>query len=405
MQTPPCAAVADFIQRQGTPAPAYADEFKNGSTDQCILESPRPPDFVITDVSGDACAQTFGQPTAGMWQENSLARRDYLGPVEVTSLVVPAASTETSISADAAYVVFGFAGMAQYTVLPWSDPGSIFVPWKYSGPLNLVASAIGLSPQKWAVPMQAPSSTDTILSALLSAANAANANMVDAGTALDAAPPASRALGIVANQDAEPLGTALRPLAYQHTGQQCGYTPSSDAAHRDLINVRQGRYALWSPVHVLMAIDVVGQVIDHTGRPSAPLSAIAALLAATGPSSPGGTSDANEPGALDDDAAAFDPGPADASFDADAGDAGPPPALDPALYFTTVIRAGLVPWCAMQVARSSDGAEMSYQPAEPCGCSYESIRGATLEACSACRQDSDCNAATPKCRFGYCEIQ
>jgi hypothetical protein len=374
-----CQAITDFVQRQ--PVGKAGDDgyiLDGTSAAQCLLEAPVTADFAVSELSGDTCVQNLGTPTSAMWQANSLAHRDFLGPVQVTSLLVPAASSQRSISADAAYVLFGFAGAAPYGIAPWVDRNSMLVPLPNSGPRNVLATAIGLPPMKWQVP--STFTTTKIVTGLLGAQNA------------------EATIALVANDTADPLGTAVIPLAYQQTGQRCGYTPSSDTQHHDFINVRQGRYALWSPLHVIMALDSLGQIVDHTGQPDATLAAIAAFMAATGPTPPGVAADMSDAASLD--------GASDSESGASDAGGSAIPAFDPAAYFEDVSRAGFVPWCAMQVARASDlGPEMSYQPAAPCGCAFESLHGATLAACSACREDADCNGAVPKCRFGYCEVQ
>ena len=51
---------------------------------------------------------------------------DYVGPIQAITFVVPAASTQTSISAEAAHFVFG-AGGNQGGIPPWTDPNLFFV--------------------------------------------------------------------------------------------------------------------------------------------------------------------------------------------------------------------------------------------------------------------------------------
>ena len=65
-----------------------------------------------------------------------------------------------------------------------------------------------------------------------------------------------------------------------------------------------------------------------------------------------------------------------------------------------VALVGLVPDCAMRVAKSFDGGPISlYKPAESCTCRFESIVDTT--SCAQC--DSTHTCATGTCRAGYCE--
>src|SRR5207342_3693796 len=49
--------------------------------------------------------------------------KDYLGPVQAMTFVVPTASTQTIISAEAAYLVYGFGNDSQAS--PWTDDTKI----------------------------------------------------------------------------------------------------------------------------------------------------------------------------------------------------------------------------------------------------------------------------------------
>jgi hypothetical protein len=339
---PSCAALQDLIG--GSAGPVSANYLGSGGQVTPCTASGAIPDMAVSDVYGDTCST--GLLTA--------AQVDLLGPVEATTIVVPIASTEQSISADAAYVIFGF-GARSYAVKPWTDPNSIFAPATPSGPLNLVSTAIGLAPNKWANPMISM----TPLSAEAKAVSGGKANL---------------AIGILPAQTAQLPSLGVKVLAYQHTGQSCGYFPDSDSLHLDRINVRQGRYALWGPLHFVTNVDSLGDFLDHKGQPNATLSAIASLLVATGPApmADGEASDAKQ------------------------------------AILLAEAEAGLVPWCAMQVIRDGEiGAEASYAAPEPCGCAFESSVGAPVGPvrCATCQTDSDCSVETPSCSYGYCEAQ
>jgi hypothetical protein len=354
VSVPSCAALHAVVN--GTAAGATANYVLPGGSLAACSASGVVADLAISDVYGDTCAP--GLVTA--------AQVDVFGPVSVTTLVVPFASTEQSISADAAYVVFGFGG-TQYAVKPWTDPNSIFEPIATSGPLALVGAALGLAPNKWAAPQVSLGS----LSAEVKAVSGGKANA---------------AIGILPAPAAQANPTSLKVLAYEHSTQGCGYLPDSDPLHADRINVRQGRYALWGPLHFVANVDGMGNPLDHTGQPSAELATILNLLRATGLAS----ADPSNPGNL---AASVS-----ASVTADAKLA----------IIEAESAAGLVPWCAMQVTRDGEiGAEASYDPPEPCGCAFESSVGSTLgtRRCATCTSDAECElvAGAPKCSYGYCE--
>jgi hypothetical protein len=354
---PSCAAIQNIVA--STPAGATGNFLASTGASAGMLTpctaSGMVPDVALSEVYADTC-------TPGLLTANQL---DLQGPVNVSTLVVPFASTEFSINADAAYVIFGF-GAVDYAVKPWTDPGSIFEPEIASSGLMLVGSAIGLAPSKWANPLV----DNTALAAEVKAVSGGKANA---------------SIGILPAVTAEANPTSLKVLAYEHTGQSCGYLPDSDSLHTDRINAREGRYALWGPTHFIMSVDASGNPLDHNGQPNSSLAMLANLLASTGP--------ASSPSA-------------------------PPTALAPQ---TTVVTestkqllmlgeasAGLVPWCAMEVVRSVEaGDESSYSPLEPCGCAFENAMGSSPSPmrCATCQSDTDCQLVTgaPSCSYGYCE--
>ena len=143
----------------------------------------------------------------------------------------------------------------------------------------MISSAIGLAASKW-------------LSQIPDAAAAQNAGssgqvVIDLQQAASGANP-SQALGIVAADKGDSYrgvlgmsdgGTAsggLKVLAFQANDQMCGYLPDSDATHFDKINVRQGRYDIWGPLHLVTPV-------DGTGTPTNPnVATIINYLTATG---------------------------------------------------------------------------------------------------------------------------
>jgi uncharacterized membrane protein len=385
VHVPTCTAIQSLVTRAQLPVDAVVLN-PHAAPSPCV-PAPFPPDFVISDVFAETCAANLATPTQDMLTASRLAVKDFWGAVQPETFVVPRGSPELAISADAAYVVFGFAAMNP-GVVPWIDPAGILAPKRPSGPLNLVASAIGLAPSHWAT---AAHSNVGALSAMVS-------------TLLTQAPPGS-AIGIMPAGAAEANHGGLRILAYQHTGQQCGYLPSSDANHFDRINVRQGRYALWGQVHVLMSVDITGKVVDRTGARSPGLARLATLLAADSPQGmtlTGQSSPADSGASVDASGGGGDGG--DGGGDGGLGDVLGDD-IERALVQSETL-SGLIPECAMQVTRSSEmGPEASYEPAKPCGCYYETLNGASTTSCMPCTVNTDCSAAQPVCRLGFCEAQ
>jgi hypothetical protein len=168
-------------------------------------------------------------------------------------------------------------------------------------------------------------------------------------------PGPERALGILGSEVFDGYRTTLRQLAFRAFGQYRAYYPDSNENTQDKRNVRDGHYHIWSYTHWLLST-------DGAGNPLKPLAARVADLIVGNPVTP---------------APAFEP-------------------LD------AVIQVGLVPRCAMKVARTGEGGDFTFDaPAAPCGCYFESRTGGT--SCTACTDDSPCGAG--RCRHGYCEAR
>jgi hypothetical protein len=348
-----CVGLADVLG--ATPDTSSATYYSGTTTGACT--NPGNVNIGVSDVFPATCANTMV----------GTGFKDFQGPVQVMLMAVPYASTATSISADAAYTVFGWGG-TQYPVAPWTQYTNIFIRANTSGTENMIGSAIGLAASKWLAQVpdagasQQEGSSGAVLSALLAAGSGANA---------------SSAIGIIAadlgDADRGPVGTndagattgGLKILAYQAKDQTCGYLPDSDATHFDKINVRQGRYDIWGPLHLVTAVDGSGNATN------AQAATIVTSLTMSG------TTDTQNQTIIGVDA-----------------------------------NAHVIPQCAMQVSRSNEvgpvtgGGMASFQPPEGCGCYYESLKNGGVpysKYCTPC--GTGCSAPYPTCHFGYCEAQ
>jgi hypothetical protein len=146
----------------------------------------------------------------------------------------------------------------------------------------------------------------------------------------------------------------LKQLAYQHYGQRCGYKP--DVAPLDKRNTREGRYAIWGPIHLLSQVDASGFATKQEARD------LIAYITGTLP---------------------------------------PPLGVD---LIRAEVALHIVPPCAMKVQRKSEMGPMTpFKPALSCGCKWDKeATGATT--CVACTTNAQC-AGTESCNFGYCEKQ
>jgi hypothetical protein len=236
----------------GTTAPSIWDT--TGKEAKCDLPTTGPAvvaDVGISDVFATSCFQLpGGLPTTVT---------DTLGPVQAMTFVTPIGSSERSISAEAAYYVYGFGAMSG--VPPWTDESAIFRRDDLSGTQRMVAAAIGVPAPKWKGVVT--SSSGDLLTRITASATPATA------------------IGILSSDVAQDNRTSVRVLAYQHFGQRCGYFPDSEEILNDKANVRDGHYAIWGPLHLFTRV-------NGLGYPVSPLAADAiGFLAGTKPTPPG----------------------------------------------------------------------------------------------------------------------
>jgi hypothetical protein len=263
---------------------------------------------------------------------------DFFGPVQVMTFAVPQASTETAISAEAAYLVYGFGAAGD--VAPWTNESLIQQRSASSGTQNMIARAIGVPAALWHGKTNAAS--QDVLNALLAAGALGTSS-------------ANAAIGILGADFADNFRGQVRVLAFQPYGQACASYPDSTATSEDKANVREGRYPIWGPVHLLARLTsqgvpanaTVGHIIDYlTGTTSLPGQGNLIQLYAT---------------------------------------------------------HHLIPTCAMHVTRTTDGADTSaYKSAQPCSCYYDSLVSGTT-SCRPCSRAADCAPGPPNCSYGYCE--
>jgi hypothetical protein len=184
-------------------------------------------DLGISDVFAATC------PQFSLVTDLPADVADEPGPVQTMGFVVPASSTETAISADAAYFVYGFGSGSG--VAPWTDESDILQRTSVSGTQSLIASVIGVPPGKFHGVMN-QSSSDLL------------AQLVSLGRSDDTA---EKGIGILVAGDADNNRAQVRLLPFQEAGQGCGYYPDSSPTSLDKQNVRDGHYPIWGPLHFL----------------------------------------------------------------------------------------------------------------------------------------------------------
>jgi hypothetical protein len=285
------------------------------------------PDVAVSDVFAESCLSLANGLPSDI--------KDFFGPVQTMTFVVPKASNEKAISATAAYFVFGFG--ADSGVAPWNNNALIFRRNATSGTQAMIGTAIGVSSAKF---------------------KGVDANGSSGVITKVSSSPSQSTIGILADTDvSDTVSLSLNVLAYKHYGQSCAYYPDSAPGSKDKANVRDGHYAIWGPLHFLAHVDANGFVANVNSRRV--INFITGTLAA-------------------------------------------PQGVDLIQVFAV---SNLVPACAMRVKRTIEmGPVSTFQPDSGCGCHYDFV-ATGRNSCSACTKDADCPSASPKCNYGYCELQ
>jgi hypothetical protein len=210
----------------------------------CTIPTPDAGTPLLMDIAAsDVFATTCGNLPNGL--PGNIG--DFFGPAQAMGFIVPKASSQQSISATAAYYIYGLG--APGGVAPWVDNNFIFKRAASSGTVQLISAGIGVPAAKW-------KGTDGGLDK-------------DIVQKVITSTQPEKTIGILAqpflNTDPQ-LALQLNFLAYKHYGQQCAYYPDSSPTSKDKANVRDGHYALWGPVHFLARLDTNGNVRSATTK-------------------------------------------------------------------------------------------------------------------------------------------
>lgn len=300
-------------------------------------------DVGVSDVFSTSCAG-FSTPPAGVG--------DFFGPNQVMNFVVPTASSQTMISAEAAYFVFGFGNGSM--AMPWTNESFIFQRGASSGTQSMLAAAITVPPTKWKGTTVMNGSAGMFTSVSTSTSPEATigilASDVADGSTLD-----------MTTMQMVPNRSKIKILAYQHFKQDCGWLPDSSSTAYDKKSVRDGHYPLWGPLHFFAKVD----------GSNTPTNAAAAKF-----------------------------------IGYFTGKASPPAGVD---LLQLEIKSHTVPACAMHVQRSAEvGPVSAFKSSSSCDCYFDfTATGATT--CKSCAQASDCTDPNTTCTMygstGYCEAK
>jgi ABC-type phosphate transport system substrate-binding protein len=147
----------------------------------------------------------------------------------------------------------------------------------------------------------------------------------------------------------------IRVLAFQDKKQLCGFYPDRIPVSLDKQNVRDGHYPIWGPVHFYTQVS--------GGQPTTKVAALVTRFSL--------------------------------------------PSIDQVLL-DAIIAGGLVPQCAMKVARDTEmGPLEAFSPPFHCGCYFESklADNSVPPGCLACTSTNNCTSDRPACNLGFCETR
>lgn len=344
-----CEGVASVVlgQKMSGEVATYDTD---GTKTRCTLTEEHPVDVALSALFAETCANQAGlaEPVA---LPTSIA--DFQGPVSPVMFAVPATSTERSISAEAAYRVYGLG--SDSGVAPWTDEHVIFRRRASSGNQQTAALTLGLDPN-----------------ALRGRDSNGSSNMLHA--LLGSSAPA-KTIGISSSEIVDTNRDVMKALAYRHYGQPVAFYPDSDPGALDRRNVRDGHYFMWMPLHVL--------VRAAGGDPVAPPNAVV---------DPEGAAKSARDAAVKR-----------LVFVMTSRQQPPVASVD---VFGALKRTGTVPQCAMKVKRAKEGAPLEpFTPSVACGCAFEAAApGTTSDDCTPCTTPSDCSGTgKTACSFGFCE--
>lgn len=296
------------------PSQAEASTFTTASTPFSCTPTTTPatfPDIGNSALFNSACTQEAAPANVSLT----------IGPRQGYVLAMPRGTSETAITAEEAYFVFGFGPtMLQAmgaAIMPWVDEGQLWIRTDTKSTLLAWAANISVPAAKWHG-TKLNGSPDVVTN-LLGSTNP------------------GAAIGILGSEVYDGLRGSLTTMAFRAFGQYAAYYPDSTATSRDKKNLRDGHYTVWSPT-------VWMQNVNGT----TPVSADAAYVV---------------------DMIAGHP-------------VTPAPNFEPTV---TVAGVGLVPDCAMRVQRSFEGGPLSlYTPPTSCTCRYEAtVDASSCETCSA----------------------
>jgi hypothetical protein len=249
MKNPPSASTAAFAQYFPADGSAPAP---------CLL-----PDAGATMDIGES--EIFPS-TCGVDSASQPATGESFGPMSTMVFAVPIGSTQVSITAEAAFEVFGVGGDPANKASPWQDPAYFFIRNLNTATQQMIGRAIH-------VPADSFWGTDQ--------GSAGNVQ-----SSLKVVPPANQegAIGILSTDYVEKDDKNLKSLAFQAESQTAAYRPDSTTRVRDKKNVRDGHYPIWGPLHFFALqppSDAAKALLEVASPPAPPQEVLDAYISSS----------------------------------------------------------------------------------------------------------------------------
>ena len=201
--------------------------FDSTGTQQSCNVPAKAPDLGVSDVFPTSCT---GVDQAAL---DAAKVGDFHGPVQSMNFVAPIKSDENSISAEAAYLAFGFDDGGDTT---WGDKALHLIRNDQSGTQKMIGKAINVPANK-----------------MIGTDEGGGGTIVTDIQKAYATP--SKVIGILSSNDADGASAGVKKLAFQGYGQTCAYWPDSDVSKKDKAYVRDGHYQIWGPSHLLAKLN------------------------------------------------------------------------------------------------------------------------------------------------------
>jgi hypothetical protein len=160
----------------------------------------------------------------------------YSGPIQAYVFLVPEASSQTAITAEEAYFLFGFGAVAH--AVPWLDELLLFIRPITKSTILTIAANIGVPADRWKG--VALDKSSEVLNAV----------------ATSTTPEAT--IGIMGAEVYDANRATTNSLAFRAFHQFHAYYPDSTATATDKQNVRDGHYTIWAPTVWLTHVDGAG---------------------------------------------------------------------------------------------------------------------------------------------------